>query len=76
MAPADIAKVDEAAEIIKIQTGFIIDILLAASEEPIDEIADETFKAWAPGDKGILLVLQPNFPKGQRKARLQVGKAR
>jgi uncharacterized membrane protein YgcG len=79
LAPADVAKVDEAAEIIRIQTGFVLDILLAANDEPIDEITDETFKAWQPGDpargNGMLLVLQPNFPKGQRKARLQVGKA-
>jgi len=79
LAPSDVQKIDEAAEVARLQTGFVIDILLATNDEPIDEIADETFKAWAPGEpgkgNGILLVLQPNFPKGQRKARLQVGSA-
>jgi uncharacterized membrane protein YgcG len=77
LAPADIRKIDEEAEIARIQTGFVIDVLLAPSDEPIDEIASETFKAWKPGDpakdNGILLVIQPNFPRGQRKARLSVG---
>ena len=77
LSKADIKKIDEESEIAKTQTGFIIDVLLAPSEEPIDEVAAETFKAWKPGDpvkdNGILLVIQPNFPRGERKARMQVG---
>jgi uncharacterized protein len=75
----DRQKIDEECEIARTQTGFVIDVLLTEGDEPIDEVASETFKAWKVGDpgkdNGILLVVQPNFPHGQRKARLQVGKA-
>jgi uncharacterized protein len=78
VAPYDIRKINEEAEIARIQTGYVIDVLLAPSDEPIEEISNETFQAWKPGDpkkdNGLLLVIQPNFPRGQRKVRLQVGK--
>jgi uncharacterized membrane protein YgcG len=77
LSPSDTRKISEESEIARMQTGFVIDVLLAPSDEPIDEIASETFKAWKPGDpakdNGILLVIQPNFPRGQRKVRMQVG---
>jgi uncharacterized membrane protein YgcG len=70
-------KYDEEAKITEAQTGYVIDVLLATSDDPIDEVATETFKAWRPGDpkkdNGVLLVIQPNFPRGERKVRLQVG---
>jgi uncharacterized protein len=79
LSPADVRKLDDEASVATIKTGFVLDVLLAKGDEPIDEVASETFAAWKPGDpgkeNGILLVLQPNFPKGERKARLQVGKA-
>ncbi len=78
LAPSDVKKVDEAAETVRMQTGFVIDVLLATTDEPIDDVANATFQAWKPGDptkdNGILLVIQPNFPRGERKVRLQVGK--
>ncbi|MGO8991790.1 MAG: TPM domain-containing protein [Polyangiaceae bacterium] len=78
IAPFDQRKINEEADIAQSQTGYVIDILLAPSDEPIEEISTETFQAWKPGDpkkdNGILLVIQPNFPRGQRKVRLQVGK--
>jgi uncharacterized protein len=78
LSNSDIKKIDEAAEIARSQTGFVIDVLLAASDEPIDEVSRETFQAWKPGDpvkdNGVLLVIQPNFPRGERKVHLQVGK--
>jgi uncharacterized protein len=78
LAPYDIRKINEEADIAQNQTGYVIDVLLAPSDEPIEEISAETFQAWKPGDpkkdNGLLLVIQPNFPRGQRKARLQVGK--
>ena len=41
-------------------------------------MADEVFQAWKPGDpgkdNGLLLVFAPNFPAGERKVRLAVGK--
>jgi uncharacterized protein len=78
LAPYDIRKINEEIEIAQNQTGYVIDVLLAPSDEPIQEISAETFQAWKPGDpkkdNGLLLVIQPNFPRGQRKARLQVGK--
>ncbi len=79
LSPADIRKIDEEADIAQTQTGYVIDILLAPSDDPIDEVASETFQAWKPGDpgkdNGILIVLQPNFPRGDRKVRMQVGTA-
>jgi uncharacterized protein len=78
VAPYDVRKINEEAEIARIQTGYVIDVLLAPSDDPIEEITAETFQAWKPGDpakdNGLLLVIQPNFPRGQRKVRLQVGK--
>lgn len=79
LSPADVRKLDDEASVATIKTGFVFEVLLAKGDDPIDEVASETFAAWKPGDpgkdNGILLVLQPNFPKGERKARLEVGKA-
>jgi uncharacterized protein len=78
LAPYDVRKINEEAEIAQTQTGYVIDVLLAKSDEPIEEISAETFQAWKPGDpkkdNGLLLVFQPNFPRGKRKVRLQIGK--
>src|ERR1700683_5259469 len=77
LAPYDLRKYDEESQIISAQTGYVVDVLLATNDDPIDEVTSETFKAWKPGDpkkdNGVLLVIQPNFPRGERKVRIQVG---
>jgi uncharacterized membrane protein YgcG len=78
LSPSDLRKLDEEAEVAHNRTGFVIDVLLAKQDEPIDEVASQTFQAWKVGDpgkaNGILLVFQPNFPRGERKVRLQIDK--
>jgi uncharacterized protein len=77
LAPYDLRKYDEESQIIEAQTGVVVDVLLATNDDPIDEVTSETFKAWQPGDpkknNGVLLVMQPNFPRGERKVRIQAG---
>jgi uncharacterized membrane protein YgcG len=78
LSPSDLRKLDEEAEVAHNRTGFVIDVLLAKQDEPIDEVTSQTFQAWKPGDpgkaNGILVVFQPNFPRGERKVRLQIDK--
>jgi len=80
LAPADIRTLNAACELLHSQTGYVLDVLVVGSleGESIQAVADEVFQAWKPGDpgkdNGLLLVFAPNFPEGERKVRLSVGK--
>ena len=81
LAPYDIRKYNEELDMVRMETGYEIDVLLVGSldTESMEDIANETFKAWNPGDpgkdNGILVLVAPNFPKDERKARILAGKA-
>jgi uncharacterized membrane protein YgcG len=78
LSPADQRKVTEQSKVAEAQTGYVIEVILAPNDAAIDEVASETMKAWAPGDptkeNGVILAMQPNFPRGERKVRIAVGR--
>ncbi|HEY2515863.1 MAG TPA: TPM domain-containing protein [Polyangiaceae bacterium] len=80
LAPADIRTFDQECEVFHSQTGNVLYVLLVPvlKDETIQDVTNEVFQAWKPGDlpkeNGLLLVIAPNYPTGERKARLVAGK--
>jgi uncharacterized protein len=79
LSPADIRGLNEMCELLHTQTGYVVDVLVAdkLGDASVQDAANETFQTWKPADpkkdNGILLFLAPNFPVGERKARIVAG---
>ncbi|HEY5145199.1 MAG TPA: TPM domain-containing protein, partial [Polyangiaceae bacterium] len=72
----DIDALNRQLEATRLQSGYVIDALVAGSLEgaSIDDVAYQTFQTWKPGDakrdNGVLIVVAPN----ERQDRIEVGK--
>ena len=80
LSPSDIRQLEAKLAAVQAETGTRIAVFVVGSlgDEPAEDVAYHTAKAWGVGtkglDNGVLLLIAPNYPAGQRKARIEVGK--